>query len=113
MAGDSRLLERVLFLSGKKNCSLIWISQRLGSININARQLCDLFLEVKKIRRYWRHPVFSISRVKPKGLGSEEVNILTQWKFDIIGYMRQNKITYNTLEESILGKTPKKEKEEE
>ena len=48
---DNRDLQEILFLVRKKNCSLIWISQRFESVEINARVLSELIIEMRKIRR--------------------------------------------------------------
>jgi type IV secretory pathway VirB4 component len=50
-SAESRILQEVLFLARKKNCSVIWIAQRLRSIDINARELADGIFKTYKIRR--------------------------------------------------------------
>lgn len=108
-AEANRILQEVLFLVRKKNCSLIWISQRFESIDINARVLSELIIEMKKIRRYWRAPTFIATRQKQKGTRLEFVQ---QWRIDSIEMMRRGWLTYNTLEASKFKKINKKTKKE-
>lgn len=100
-------LTELLFLVWKKNCDLIWIAQRFESIDINARVLSTLIIEMKKIRRYNRPPIFIITKKKQV---KAELKFVLQYKFDIIQYMENLWYTYNTLEESKL--KWKKEEEE-
>lgn len=95
----SRLLQKVLFLAGKKNCSVIWIAQRFESIDINARVLADIIVQVKKIRRRDNHPTFKLIRQRQRRTQLER---MYEFKLDVIGEMKEMWITYNTLEESVL-----------
>jgi len=94
---DNRDLIEALFLARKFNCSFIWISQRFWSIDVNARELTDLIIEMHKIRRGEKHPLFIASRKKQKGSKMEMIN---QFKIDTIELMKFDKLTYNTLETS-------------
>jgi len=96
-SSDNRDLIEALFLARKFNCSFIWISQRFESIDVNARVLTDLIIEMHKLRRGNIHPVFIASRKKQRGARLEMVN---QFKIDTIELMKFDKLTYNTLESS-------------
>ena len=106
---DNRLLQEILFLIGKKNLSLIWIAQRFESIDVNARVLADGIFKMKKISRYWNHPIFICTKQKQKGLQLESEKIT---EIDSIQILKNLSITYNQLEESKLEKTKTKEKKE-
>ena len=94
-------MQRVLFLAWKKNCSVVWISQRFESIDVNARVLADYIIQVKKISRYDKHPLFKL--IKERQIGNKLV--WTQaYINDTIGEFKQYWITYNTLEESVMTK---------
>lgn len=93
----NRDLQELLFLIGKKNCSLIWIAQRFESIDVNARVLADYIFECKKIKRYNKNPIFRITRQKQKWRNLE---FLTQYSYNMIDYIKTKGISYNTLEES-------------
>lgn len=99
---DSRLLQELLFLIWKKNLSLIWIAQRFESIDINARVLCDAIIEMRKIQRKNKHPVFVAIKQKQKGQRLERIN---SYNLDSISILKEYNITYNQLEESKLWKT--------
>ena len=99
---DNRILQEVLFLIGKKNLSLIWIAQRYKSIDINARELADLIIEMKKIRRKNKPPIFIATKQRQKG---DRLIQITQYSIDTIGIFKALNITYNQLEESKLTKT--------
>jgi hypothetical protein len=71
---------------GKKNCDLVWIAQRFESIDINARVLATLIIEMRKVRRRERPPLFIITKKKQV---KNELKYLLQYKFDIIEYMKQ------------------------
>jgi len=106
---DNRLLQEILFLIGKKNLSVIWIAQRFESIDVNARVLADGIFKMKKISRYWNHPIFICTKQKQKGLQLESEKIT---EIDSIQILKNLSITYNQLEESKLEKTKTKEKKE-
>lgn len=97
MSATNRQLIETLFLARKFNCSFIWISQRFESIDINARVLADLILEMRKLRRWNLHPLFETKRQKQKWAKLELVNI---HRIDTISLMKYDKLTYNTLETS-------------
>jgi len=105
---QSRILQEILFLVRKKNCSLIWISQRFESIDVNARVLSELIVEMRKISRWKAHPVFIATRQRQKWARLDYVN---QFKIDTIWMMKAQWITYNTLEASKFKKREKIEKE--
>jgi hypothetical protein len=94
---DNRKLIETLFLARKFNCSFIWISQRFDSIDINARILADIIVEMVKIRRWKLHPTFVAKRQKQKWAKLQLVNT---HKIDTISIMKYDKLTYNTLEAS-------------
>lgn len=99
---DNRLMAEVLFLIGKKNLSLIWIAQRFWSIDINARELADAIIEMRKYSRKNWHPLFTAVKQKQKGAKLEWI---TSYTLDSISILKKYWITYNQLEESRLSKT--------
>ena len=100
---DNRLMQEVLFLIGKKNLSLIWIAQRFNSIDINARELADAIIEMRKFYRTGvKHPLFTAVKQKQKGQKLEWIN---SYEYDSIAILKYYWITYNQLEESKLSKT--------
>lgn len=109
---DSRILQELLFLTRKKNLTLIWIAQRYESIDINARVLADCIFEIIKI--HWKkHPRFIINKQKQKR-GSQVLDWKWSYNFDLIWFLDFHWLTYNQLETSRLKKTPsKKELEQE
>jgi len=100
---QNRILQEILFLVRKKNCSLIWISQRFESIDVNARVLSELIIEMHSLGG--RVPKFIATRKRQKGSNLER---LSQFKIDTIGMMKMQWITYNTLEASKFKKINKK-----
>lgn len=102
---QNRVLQEILFLVRKLNCSLIWISQRFESIDINARVLSELIIKMKKIRRKNKPPIFIA--VKQKQIWSN-LNFVHEYKIDCIKLMESYKLTYNTLEKSKFIKKTKK-----
>jgi len=104
---ESRVLQKVLFLAGKKNCSLVWISQRYDSIDINVRVLADLIVEVRK--KYYKpnHPKFMLIKQRQKFARLEWIQA---YNIDTITLNNINKISYNTLQESIMDRKPRKQK---
>jgi len=101
---DNRILQEVLFLIWKRNLSLIWIAQRYESVDINARALVDLVLEMKKIKRGKKHPIFIVTKKKQVW---SQLKFITSYKLDSISIMNHYKISYDQLEESKLESTPK------
>lgn len=95
----NRLLQKILFLAWKKNCSVMWIAQRYDSIDINARVLADIIIKVKKIRRWKLHPTFILTRQRQKRL---QLEFIQQYKLDVIWELKVIGITYDTLEESVM-----------
>lgn len=101
----SRLLEKLLFLSWKKNCDIIFIAQRFWSWNINFRWAASenwLILKCKKVSRRNGYPIFLVTREKMKPWGWERPFFHSQWETKPIDYMKANWISYDTLEESSL-----------
>lgn len=94
---SNRILVETLFLARKFNCSFIWISQRFWSIDVNARELSSLILKMRKISRWYKHPLFEITRQKQVWNKLEMFNI---HRIDTIQLMKYDKLTYNTLETS-------------
>lgn len=103
---QNRMLQEILFLVRKKNCSLIWISQRFESIDVNARVLSELIIEMRKLSRWKAPPVFIATRQKQRWNNLDYVN---QFKIDTIWMMKALWITYNTLESSKFTKKQKKD----
>jgi len=99
---DNRIMQEILFLIGKKNLSLIWIAQRFGSIDVNARELADGIIEMKKRPRHKKHPIFVAIRQKQKGSNLKWIN---SYELDSISILNYYNITYNQLEESRLTKS--------
>lgn len=100
MSAKNKLFSRVLFLWRKANCYIIWLTQRLKSIDINQRELSNLILEMHKIYRVgFAYPLFTAQKVKLKG---EKKEFLQKYTLDMILYMRLTRRSYDTLETSIL-----------
>lgn len=98
---ESRSMEAVLFLIGKKNLTLIWIAQRYKSINVNAREMADKIVKMRKIQRPYNYPTFEAVTQKDKWTRLEFIN---SFFVDSIGLMREMNITYDQLEASVLKK---------
>jgi len=92
---DNRELIEVLFLVRKYNCSFCWISQRFGSIDVNARELSDLIIKMSKIRRYWKKPLFKATKQKCiwNNIEMDSIHII-----DTLEIMNYDNLSYNTLE---------------
>lgn len=106
----NQVLTEVLFLIGKKNCSLTWIAQRFGSIDVNARDLADWIFKVRKIyRKGIVRPIFSIERQKVSKTNIKNLTSLYSWTFDAIEWQRLNHISYEQLSESRIKPTLKEE----
>ena len=103
---NSRILQEVLFLARKKNCSFIWIAQRYESIDINARLLADVIIRMSKIRRYKKKPIFKAKRIRQKWTKEILVNSYT---IDTLKIMENWWLTYNTREASKFDWKEKKE----
>lgn len=95
----SRIMQKVLFLAWKKNCSVIFIAQRYNSVDVNFRELADAIFECKKIPRKNTYPFFIINKYKQKWIKFEYD---WNYEFDIIKWMNYNRLSYNTLEESEM-----------
>lgn len=93
------MLSELLFLVRKLNCSLIWISQRIESIDINVRVLSELVLEMRKIRRKNWVPFFIATKQK---YVKNKLMFWQQYKIDAINILKKYGITYNTLEKSKI-----------
>jgi hypothetical protein len=52
MSTANEKFSELQFLMRKVNCSIIWIAQRIMSIDINARETTDLIIKMNKIQRY-------------------------------------------------------------
>lgn len=101
----SRILEKLLWLSWKKNCDIIFIAQRFGSGNINFRWAASeswLLLKCKKVSRFKWYPIFYVTREKMKPWGGERPVYHSQYETHPLEYMNANKITYDTLETSTI-----------
>lgn len=99
MSNTNEILNNLLFLVRKLNCSLIWISQRIESIDVNVRVLSELVLEMRKVRRKKNHPVFVWTKQKYiRG----KLQFGQQYRIDAISILNAKKITYNTLEKSKM-----------
>jgi len=101
------MMHKVLFLAGKKNCSVIFIAQRYNSVDVNFRELADLILECRKIPRKNTYPTFSVTRKKQQG---NQLKYIESYEFDAIGFMKQMGLTYDTLETSTLASEKNDEK---
>lgn len=106
---DNRDLQEILFLVRKRNCSLIWIAQRFESIDINARVLSEMILKTHKIRRWNKHPIFIITKQKQV---KNDLKYLQQYSFDSIQFLKEYRLTYNTLENSKFNKKIENKKED-
>lgn len=111
----SRILEELLFLSGKVNCDIIFIAQRYSSGNINFRWAASeswLILKCKKISRKKGYPIFRVERQKQK-LWSDQLNFHSEFETHPLEFMNSNQLTYDTLERSTLRDSSKDEEGEE
>lgn len=102
---DNQFISELVFLSRKKNCSMIFISQRFESLDANVKTLADLILKMKKLR-VWNKLFFEVEKQK-----YIKKNLLTIQKFrvDILEIFNIKNISYNTLETSKIDvKKPKK-----
>lgn len=106
---ENRSMQDFLFLVWKKNCSIIWIAQRFESIDINARVLADYIFECKKLN--YEVPKFIITK-KKQILWRTWLDYQQQFDFDMISFLKNSNITYNTLEESKISEYQKAEAEE-
>lgn len=107
-SNTNRILHEMLRLAGKKNCSLVFISQRYKSIDINFREMADHILEIKKFYVNNRpHPVFKIIKQRQSG---ERLKFICAYNNDTISEFKREGISYNTLEVSRITeeKKPKK-----
>lgn len=95
----SRIMQKVLFLAWKKNCSVIFLAQRYNSVDINFRELSDAIFECTKYSRKNNHPIFYIKRYKQSGTKFE---FQANFEVDTIWMMKTMDLTYNTLEESNM-----------
>jgi len=103
-SSDNQFISELVFLSRKKNCSMLFISQRFESLDKNVKTLSDLILKMHKLRINWKL-FFEVE--KQKFIKS---NLLTIQKFkvDILEIFNIKDIKYNTLESSKLDvKKPK------
>lgn len=99
---ESRFMEEVLFLIGKKNLSLIRIAQRFNSINVNWRELVDYIFKSKKIDRWPdQPPLFIITSQRQKG--SKLLNLYS-WTLESVKIMKEYWLSYNQLESSKMEK---------
>lgn len=108
---DSRILQELLFLTRKKNLTLIWIAQRYESIDVNARVLADCIFEMVKLK-WKKRPRFIINKQKQKR-GSQTLEWRGSYNFDLIWFLDFYWLTYNQLEESRMKKTNRKKEQEE
>lgn len=108
----NRALSEVLWLVGKKNCSLIWIAQRFDGIDTNARRVVDYIFKVKKIQHYNYHSTFKITRERQ--VTDNRLQQLNSFHFDGIKWMKLAWMQYEQLAKSKLEtKPPDKDEEEE
>lgn len=92
-------LTELIVLSRKKNCSLIFISQAFENLDINVSRLCDLIIEMQKIKRQNMKPLF-IANIKSQFRG--KLLTTAKFKIDILKHFEHEKIKYNTLESSKI-----------
>lgn len=97
LSQENAIFSEFLFLVRKKNCSLIFISQRFESIDINARALAEVIFECKKIRRGKKHPLFKITRQKYK---RGKLDFMSAYIVDTISLLKFDKIEYDQLQSS-------------
>lgn len=110
MKKASRIMEEILFLSGKKNCDMIMIAQSYESVNVNFRRNASAIFQVVKIKRKWKKPLFIVERQIPDG---EKMKKISSYSMDTLTIMEEWRISYDTLEESRMVLWSTKEEEEE
>lgn len=106
----NRIMQKILFLSGKKNCDMIMIAQSYQSVDVNFRRNAAAFFEVTKIKREWKKPLFRVERKVIDGLNMRTISSFT---IDILTIMEQWKITYDTLDEARMTNSNKEQKKKE
>ena len=101
----NQLLSDFFFLIRKYNLSSIFVSQRLDSVPVDMRQLVDYIFELS-VARLDKFPDGSpkpIFRIIRQTLDSEWKPVFHSERiFDIIWYLQNFKIKYDTLESSII-----------
>lgn len=108
----NRQTAEFLFLSWKKNCDFILLSQRGDGVDINFRMMAKAIFKVEKIQRYWRKPLFKVTR---QFMYKNELKDMFSFEIDTLTIMKKWWITYDTLDESRVKdvkKELKKQKEE-
>lgn len=111
MTKGNRALSEVLWLVGKKNCSLIWIAQRFDGIDTNARRVVDYIFKVKKIQHYNYHSTFRITRERQ--VTDNRLQQLNSFHFDWIQWMKLAGMQYEQLAQSKLQTSPVEDDEGE
>lgn len=98
----NKALSRFFFVVRKYNLSSIFISQRWDSVPIDMRQLADLIYKLEIIYRPKQHPLFRITR---QTCNQEWIlEFYDEYIFDIISYLQMHKVSYDTLQTSIIDK---------
>ena len=105
---NSRFLQNLLMLCWKLNLNIIWIGQRWKSIDVNVRDLCTDIYQVRKINRR-NYPIFMID-IKKRGKHIDEVLTNRTIRADLIMWLKEDNITYDTFAISQLDKIEKEKK---
>lgn len=106
----NRIMQKILFLSWKKNCDMIMIAQSYQSVDVNFRRNAAAMFEVVKIKREWKKPLFVVNRVIVEG---EKVRVIASYTLDTLTIMENWKISYDTLDESKMKNENKERKIQE
>lgn len=82
-----------IILSRKRNLDLIFISQKDFFVDKNLRELAQIKIEMKWKNREW------IFEYEAKDFYD---NFLWYYNLDLIWFLKNNKLEYNTLEDSLI-----------
>lgn len=99
LSKENAAFSELLFLIGKKNCTMIFIAQRFEGLDVNWKELCEFVFKCKKIRRWTNYPLFSITFQKFK---KWDLQFQSQYTADLIKIQKIMKIKYDQLEASNL-----------
>lgn len=104
----NKFLSEVIFLSRKKNASMLFIAQSFENIDINVKRLADLIIKVKKIRREWK--ICFILSFQYFRWWHSRPETYKQMLIKSIDILEAKKVKYNTLESSKINFTEKETK---
>lgn len=98
MSDINVFLSETIKLSRKVNCSMLFIAQSFENLDIDTRRLCDLILEMKKVRT----PNWPIFYIQVKKQVKNRLVTVKKIKIQLITDLKKRKLKYNTLESSKI-----------